>query len=187
MESARIILVRHGPVAIYASGFLSFEGFCRFIADYEAAGIGADAAPPAPLIAALAGVENVFASDAPRVLETLARLNLSADALDADFREAPPLSPKLPLRLPSDAWLVLARARGEFSPELAEARRDLRARAERCAERLLAATSPGQVALVGHGWFNRYVAAAVKARGWTKASGPGFGRPWGFASYVPPN
>lgn len=132
----------------------------------------------------MSAATTVFASDAPRVADTLARLGAQAAVTDADFREAPPLAPRLPGHWPAIVWLALARARGEFDPALAEARNDLRRRAALCAERLAESSARGSVALVGHGWFNRYVAQALAARGWRKARGPGFGRPWGHVSYA---
>ncbi|WP_442756424.1 hypothetical protein ACNHKD_07365 [Methylocystis sp. JAN1] len=176
----KIVLVRHGPVALKATGLLSFEAFGVFVDAYESAGLAESARPPESLSKQLADVAAVLASDAPRVRETLARLDLRADVVAPDFREAPPVAPRTSLRLPVFAWLALARARGEFSPALAEARHGLRRRAGACAERLAAASESGPAALVGHGWFNRYVAAALAARGWRKADGPGFAHPWGY-------
>lgn len=162
---------------------MSFQGFARYIAAYELAGIEPDARPPESLAALARRAGLVFASDAPRVIDTLARLGVTADFLDAAFREAPPEAPKLPLYLPAIGWLALARARGEFSPALTDARADLKRRAGSCADQLIAAAGDRNVALIGHGWFNRYVAAALTRQGWRKAEGPGFGRAWGFAVF----
>jgi broad specificity phosphatase PhoE len=175
-----IVLVRHGPVALKASGLLSFEGFSRYIATYELSGIDPDTQPSEALRARVRSAATIFASDAPRVIDTLARMGVTADTLDPAFREAPPIAPKLPLLLPAIGWLALARARGEVSPTLREARAALVRRAESCAMRLAAASEKGDVALIGHGWFNRYVAQALIAQGWQKPEGPGFRRPWGF-------
>lgn len=128
----------------------------------------------------MAYVATVVASDAPRVVESISRLGLQPDFVSVEFREAPPVAPRPPLRLPAIVWLGLARACGEFSPGLATARVDLRRRAAACAERLVEASQSSPAALVGHGWFNRYVAAALTARGWRRADGPGFARPWGY-------
>lgn len=179
-----ILLIRHGPVALKASGLLSFEAFCAHLDAYERAGVDPGAATPATLARLAQGAVRVFASDAPRVGDTLKRLGVVADISDSEFREAPPLAPDIPLRLPALAWLALARARGAFDPGLATARADLRHRAEGCAIRLTDAASDGAVALVGHGWFNRYVGAALTNRGWRKSAGPGFGRTWGYAVYA---
>lgn len=178
-----ILLVRHGPVALKASGLLSFQAFCNYIDAYERAGLAADAVTPAPLARLAQGAARVFASDAPRVADTLKRLGVAADVSDAAFREAPPLAPDLPLRLPALAWLALARARGAFDPALAAPRDALRRRAEGCARRLIVAATDGNVALVGHGWFNRHVAADLIAKGWRRTAGPGFGRAWGYALF----
>jgi broad specificity phosphatase PhoE len=175
-----IILVRHGPVAYKTTGLLSFAAFRAYIDAYELSGVEAGARPPERTAQLLSGASTVFASDAPRVFDTLARLGVEATVADAEFREAPPLAPHLPLRLPAVAWLALARVRGEFDPALAPARDDLRRRAGNCAGRLIEASAQGDVALVGHGWFNRYVARALAGRGRRKTSGSGFHRPWGY-------
>ena len=176
-----IILVRHGPVAVKASGLLSFGEFCAHIEAYELSGIAAGARAPDEVALLVRGATKVFASDAPRVSDSLARIGVAAGVTEARFREAPPLAPSLPLRLPAIIWLALARARGEFDPALAEARADLTRRATRCAETLDDASAQGAVALIGHGWFNRYVAS----RGWRKTRGPGVGRPWGHLVLSP--
>lgn len=164
---------------------MSFREFCAYIDAYERAGIEADALPPEEVARLVGGAATVLASDAPRVSETLARLGVTADVSESAFREAPPLTPNLPLKLPAIAWMILARARGEFSPALAGARDDLRSRAGQCAERLLEASAQGDVALVGHGWFNRYVARTLAGRGWRQTAGPGFDRPWGYLIFSP--
>ncbi len=180
-----ILLVRHGPVAVKAPGLLSFEAFCAHVAAYERSGLEPEAQPPARLAQLMCTATAVFASDAPRVADTLARLDLSPDVIETDFREAPPEAPRLPLRLPELGWLALARARGAFDPALAEARRDLHRRAARCAEQLIAAAADSPAALVGHGWFNAAVGRALVVRNWRKIEGPGFGRPWGHVIYAP--
>lgn len=159
---------------------MSFGAFQAYIDSYESSGLGEGERPPEALISQFAGVATVFASDAQRVAETLGRLGLRPDFVSSDLREAPPVAPRAPLRLPAIVWLGLARARGEFSPRFAKARDDLRRRAAVCADQLDGASQLGPAALVGHGWFNRYVAAALTAQGWRKADGPGFARPWGY-------
>jgi hypothetical protein len=178
----KIVLVRHGPVALKASGLLSFEDFQAYIDAYESSGLVEAATPPEELFRQVADISTVFASNAPCVVETLARLRLEPNVVSLEFREAPPSAPRATLRLPAIVWLGLARARGEFSPALASARGDLRSRAAACAERLIEASQSGPAALVGHGWFNRYVAGALTARGWRRAGGPGFAGPWGYLS-----
>jgi hypothetical protein len=178
-----IILVRHGPVALKASGLLSFPAFRSYIDAYEHSGIDPSTRPPEGLAPLVCCASIVFASDAPRVTETLTRLGAKSHVTESAFREAPPLAPELPLILPAVLWLALARARGEFDPALAAERDGLRRRAGECCERLLAASTEGDVALVGHGWFNRNVALALAIRGWRKIGGTGFGRPWGHAIF----
>jgi broad specificity phosphatase PhoE len=179
---ASILLIRHGPVALQAPGLLSFADFAAFIAAYEGSGIAPDAQPPAELVRLARGAARLFASDARRVSETLARLGVTADVTDAAFREAPPLAPRLPGRWPEIVWLALARARGEFDPALAPARADLRARAAACCNQLRESRAGGDMALVGHGWFNRAVARSLQAQGWRKTGGEGFARPWGHVA-----
>jgi len=178
-----VVLVRHGPVALKASGLLSFYDFSRYIEAYELSGILPETSPPEKLARHARAATTVLASDAPRVMDTLARLGVDASVIDARFREAPPSAPRLPLSLPAIVWLALARARGEFDPGLAQARRDLRQRADQCARRLSDASEKGDVLLAGHGWFNRYVAHSLATSGWRKTGGPGFGRPWGYVVF----
>ena len=177
-----IILVRHGPVALKASGLFSYGAFCRFIETYEQSCLAPDVKPPEELIRLLRPTTHIFASDAPRVTDTLCRLGLKADVTDQSFREAPPLAPRLPIKLPIIGWLALARARGVVDPALKAERDDLQRRSAACAERLILATASGPAALVGHGWFNRHVVTELIANGWRKTGGPGFAKPFGYVT-----
>jgi len=179
----RILLARHGPVALPASGLFSFADFARYVAEYEQSGLVPGAVPPSALREAL-GDARVFASDAPRVSDTLARLGVTAQTASADWREAPPDAPHLSVPLPVAIWLALARLRGALDPNLSDARAALEQRAQACAGFLCAQAQDGPVALVGHGWFNRSTAQALIRRGWRRSAGPGFARPWGFALFV---
>ena len=179
-----IILIRHGPVALKASGLLSFEGFRRYCDAYELSGLEPDAEPPRELARLVRAAKCVFASDAPRVIDTLAGLGVAADVVDAAFREAPPQAPQLPIQLPMIVWLALARARGVLDPALTREREDLRLRSATCAEMLIDATAAGPVMLAGHGWFNRHVAATLVKNGWRGFAGPGFAKPFGYKIFA---
>lgn len=111
---------------------------------------------------------------------------MTADVVDVSFREAPPRAPCLPGQWPEIVWLALARARGALDPALAPARADPRQRAEICCALLAAAAAGGDVALVGHGWFNRAVASRLVAKCWRKTGGSGFARPYGYLSLSMP-
>ncbi len=161
---------------------MSYTAFAAFVSAYEASSLEPNARPPSPLISMIRGASRIYASDAPRVTETLSRLGVTADVVDASFREAPPHAPYLPGQWPEIVWLALARARGAFDPTLAAARADLRRRAGACCDQLADSAGHGDVALVGHGWFNRAVARRLAAQGWRKTGGPGFARPWGYLS-----
>lgn len=163
---------------------MSFDAFSDHVAAYELSGLEPQARPPEALAKLVQGAATVFASDAARVADSLARLGISADVTRAAFREAPPRAPALPGHWPEIVWLAAARARGALAPAFADARRDLARRAADCCDALLDATPRGDVALVGHGWFNGAVAKALAARGWRRSGGPGFRRPWGHLLFL---
>ncbi len=105
--------------------------------------------------------------------------------VDAELREGTlPESLCAPLRLPPAAWVVIARIAWWLnccrSPETRGATRE---RAARVADRLTAlASAHGSLLVVGHGMFNRFVAAELRKRGWR---GPGRlpGSLWGAARF----
>lgn len=174
-----ILLVRHGPVALDAPGLLSRDAFLRYVEAYERADLRSDARPLDVLARNLAARAEIFASDAPRVSESLALLGLGREAVvDPLFGEESHSAPHLSGRWPLIVWFALSRGAGVFHPEEADARRKMRERAQRAAGLLTAAAKRGPVALVGHGWFNRAITRALAKRAWRRIEVHGGSAPW---------
>ncbi len=183
VASPRILLVRHGPVALEAPGLLSFYAVARYLAAYERAGLRPGAAPPPRLEAALIEIKTVFASDAIRVAQSLAALGLNESALrDPLFAEEPLALLRLRGVWPLSFWLAASRAAELWSPDSRVDRGLLRDRADCAGAKLIAASARGSVAVIGHGWFNRAVGGALRQRGWrARPSGSGA---WSCKAFV---
>lgn len=104
-----LILVRHGPSA-YVPPRRTFDHAAvqQWRADYDAAGIVPNAAPPVPLLGAVRDVECIITSDMRRARESAERLS-SGQLLvqSALLRETPLPIPRWPTRLPLGIWGAL--------------------------------------------------------------------------------
>jgi broad specificity phosphatase PhoE len=126
--------------------------------------------PPDDLLAIAAETPCIVASDLRRARESAAWLaGATPVRVESELREAPlPESLGVPLRLPPGAWVVLARVLWLLNAGAAvESVAQTRQRAQRVADRLEAlAVEHDSVMAVGHGMFNRFVASALRRRGW---------------------
>ncbi len=113
-------------------------------------------------------------------------LGLGREAVvDPLFGEEPHSAPHLSGPWPLIVWFALSRGAGAFHPSEAGARREMRERAQRAAGLLTAAARRGPAALIGHGWFNRAIAASLRAQGWRRAEANGGSAPWSHVVFEP--
>jgi broad specificity phosphatase PhoE len=160
---------------------LSYSDVARYVTAYEDAGLAQGASPPRKLQLALAGVVAVCASDARRAAQSVSALGLADGARsDALFREEPLLLPRLIGAWPLFLWLATARALELWRPERHCSPLPMEERADHAAERLIAAAIQGDVALIGHGWFNRAIAQSLSRRGWRSSRRTFCSGPWSF-------
>ena len=161
----------------------------RWYRGYDASGIVDAVEPPACLRAAAAAAGCVVASDSRRALETAARLGVTDKVrVEPALREVGfPESLALPVRLSPVAWVLIARAMQMLRCcECDEAVPATRARAAIAVETLSQlADDHGTLVVVGHGWFNRFVARELRRRGWHGPRWPPT-RYWSAATYRRP-
>jgi broad specificity phosphatase PhoE len=129
----------------------------------------------------------VVASDLRRARESALRAAPDmVPVLDPLYREAPiPVMKRLPLVMQARRWSVVARIAWYFgASQECESLREVRRRARAAAE-ALAVFSSGHdvVALFAHGMFNRFLAHALRHRGWRGPWTPS-STYWGFSVYT---
>lgn len=164
-----IVLVRHGKPDAVPSDAIAGHEIGRWVRRYDDAGISR-ALPPPPLLQRMASTACVVASDLRRAVESAAWLIPHRQvSVDPDLREAPlPESMGVAIRMPPAVWVVLARLAwwvncGHATESIAVTR----GRASRVADRLcVLAAANDVVVVVGHGMFNRFIAAQLLKRGW---------------------
>jgi broad specificity phosphatase PhoE len=188
---ASILIARHGPVALAKPQFPTRAEFAAYVAAYEQSGLRAGALPGEDLRRRVRQAALVFTSPAPRAQQSLKLIAPERRPIvDAVFGEEPQMIPRIGGRWPLLAWFALARGAGAFHPQAAESRRIMRARAQRAADLLTAASANGDVALIGHGWFNRAIVGALAESDWRRAAAgreAALGRvsaEWGYAIYT---
>jgi len=180
----KIILMRHGKPALENYRAVAARDMVDWIADYDPADIGTDAAPPAA-IAAARDIGLAATSTAPRALTSLAALGKAQAIEDTTFREAalPVVSVPL-LSLSPFTWVFVFRLLwlcgvAKDSESYAQAKQ----RSRQAADKLAAlAGGPDSILLLGHGFMNRLIARQLLRQGWLEVSKTGSGY-WGFAVY----
>nr|ALS91114.1 histidine phosphatase superfamily (branch 1) [uncultured bacterium] len=171
-----IHLFRHGPSAYHEPAGLTYAQFGVWIERYNAAGIQSMKGSTKANVPPVPRAPCVFASDLPRSIETAHLLYPHTTIIsDAVFREAHlPLLPLRGIRFKAETWVILAQLawRCGWAPDGESARR-ARQRAAQAADRLIAhALEWGDVALIGHGFFNRLIAHELIRRQWMGSRRP---------------
>ncbi|MEO5819170.1 MAG: histidine phosphatase family protein [Vicinamibacteraceae bacterium] len=186
-----IVLARHGRPDLPAELGRAITGrdIGHWYRRYDESGIADHADPPAGLREAAAAAGCVVASDARRALETAARLGVTDRVrVEPVLREVGfPESLAVPVRLSPNVWVLIARATQTLGccacdePVPAS-----RARAAIAADTLTRlADEHGTLLVIGHGWFNRFVARELRRRGWSGPRWPPTGY-WSTATYQCP-
>lgn len=173
-----ITLIRHGrPLADFATKRRGDE-LGEWLRAYERAAVDVSLPPPEALRAGVHGAL-VFSSPILRARGSAALLAPEVEVLD-DAREAPlPERVWCPLRVNPKTLLVLARSAWFLGAAAVEGPREVRMRARRVAAVLVkSAEKGGAVALVGHGYMNRFIATELRRLGWRRVAMDGM-RYWG--------
>lgn len=167
-----ITLIRHGrPLADFSTRRRGSE-LAEWLRAYESVAVDASLPPPESLQAALRGARR-FSSPTPRARSSAALLAadvmVSVQVID-EAREAPlPERVRCPLRVRPRTLLALARGAWFLGAAATERPAAVRVRARRAAVVLLdAARETGEarsVALVGHGYMNRFIATELHTLG----------------------
>lgn len=175
-----IILTRHGKPALSRNCLLTAQGYGRWWAEYERLGLFPGQTAPAALSGTAAASGTLISSSRPRAHESAALAAPGREVLvEPLFIEAPLPPPPLPewIRLSPRFWGVVSRFWWHVFNNHGgqETRVEAEARAERAADRVVAAAEGGgDVVVFAHGYFNHMVGAALKARGWRLTANQGF-------------
>jgi broad specificity phosphatase PhoE len=172
MPGLRIVLARHGrpdrPPDFERT--ISGHDIGRWYRRYDGFGIVAGVEAPAVLREAAASAGCVVASDARRAIETAARLSPGNRVhIEPVLREVGfPESLGVPFRLPAEACVLIARAlqllRWCDCDEPVSATRERAAIAAETLSRL--AREHETLVVIGHGWFNGFIASELRRLGW---------------------
>jgi broad specificity phosphatase PhoE len=173
VRPGRIIIARHGKPALdrEAGPRLDWRAYRDWWANYEAGSLAHGQTPPQILLRHAAGEVTVLSSMRPRAIETAQHIAGQRDVKSHEiFNEAPLPPPEWSVRrkyLPK-TWNKIARVAwlmGHHGGQ--EHISDTRKRAAQAADMLIEEAAAGRdVVLAAHGWFNRMLRPALKARGW---------------------
>lgn len=169
VKPGAILLARHGRPDADRSVKITWREYEDWWAGYDRAALAAGEAPPAALIDAVKGAHVIFASPLARAVATAnAVANGRPIIQDPVFLEAALPPPPIWGRRKPEHWGVWARSSwwlGRHGDT--ESREAAELRAEAAAATLTARALRGEnVALFGHGWFNRMIRPVLKQQGW---------------------
>jgi broad specificity phosphatase PhoE len=170
-----ISLIRNGRPMVDYRTRISGTAFAAWLDAYDAADVDASLPPSRELREAVSNCGLVVTSNQRRSTQSADLLGLSARRIVIeDAAEAPlPRGSFSPLPMKPLALTVVARILWNLGiAGAAESRSEAVARGQRFAARLEAlASEAGHIAVVGHGYFNRFTAAALERSGWYRAKG----------------
>lgn len=164
-----VTLMRHGPCAYRGRNWLAPSTIAAWADSYDAAGLQSDAAPPAAARQAADAAALILTSDRRRAIESARCIAPGRDhEANPLWREAPLPNLAFKLHLPTGFSIGVSRIAWYLGLAVgAESVAAVRARAiVAVAELETRCRAYGHVLLVGHGIFNRFVAAALRERGW---------------------
>jgi broad specificity phosphatase PhoE len=185
----RILISRHGQVALPKPKFPTRAEFEAYVETYERSGLSVTTRPSFELAGHIREATSVFSSPSLRARESAQVLDPQRiPIVDPVFREEPQRIPAFAGRWPLLIWFSLARGLESYHPKEAARRAEMRLRADFAASLLINAAEQGPTALVGHGWFNRAIVRALIRNGSRQVARHGgsgkFGRvssEWGYA------
>jgi broad specificity phosphatase PhoE len=166
-----IILARHGRPRLRDVSPITGDQLGSWVRRYNECGINREILPPGELRQLAASAGCILSSDLPRAIESAAWLSSTVE-IEPELREAGlPDTIGIPVRLPPHLCVVVARAMWLVNwSKSSETLAMTRERANRVADRLCdRAGTQHSVLVVGHGMFNRFIAACLRKRDW---SGP---------------
>lgn len=162
-----LILVRHGRSAHVQTGLLDREGFLRWRAAYEAAGIDDREPPPAELQVLAAGSAVLVASTAPRAIHSAELLDPAREPVASPLlRELDLHPPNIHgIRMPMFVWALAYGVAMLFRPHVSAAELQ---RARDAASWLIDLSEKQKTVLaVTHHSFRSVLAKELVARGWS--------------------
>ena len=189
--SGRIITARHGRPNLSRDLKVSSKEYGDWWAQYDAAGLHPDEAPPAELVEIAAGAKTVISSSLQRAVETARQVTKGERAVPADsiFIEAPLPPPPAPvfLKLRPGQWGVVSRAFWMlgYAPAGVENQRDTWKRVDLIAGRLAEFSKSGDVLLCAHGWLNWMIDRKLRASGWRRTGRDRGNDYWSWRVYEP--
>ena len=166
-----ISLIRHGRSRHIDHTRTAAKEFRHWVEQYDSNGVFVENQYPEFTRNKISAASLVITSDLKRSAESAVLLAPKADIIsDACFRETElPALRNIPwLKLSPNVWLVLARCLwfAGYSRQC-ESKESAKQRAKQAAEQLIGYAQKHQsVALVGHGFFNRFIAEELQKKGW---------------------
>jgi len=187
--SGRITLVRHGPSAFTAQGWIDRAGIAEWRAEYDRAGIQTHSSPPDGVRRLAATATHFVASDLRRAIESADRIapgrSVTTNPL---LREIPLALPNVRGPLPPLCWDALIHL--AWSYRIARGRdRNVEhdAQAREAGQWLGQLAEDGShVFAVTHGVIRRSIAQQLHALGWRAYGGRQRYHPWSAWEFTSP-
>ena len=182
-----ISLIRHGKSRLMENERITYLTFKKWVEKYDSNGVYEESAYPSATLEKVKASNFIITSDLKRAVESAQYLKpKSRIVTDSLFREIqlPSMSSKFNhLKLKPNTWAILLRLLwyGGYSNKC-ESMTQVKLRANKAAHQLIYFADEYQsVILVGHGFFNMFIAKELQKKGW-KGKGDGI-KHWGCQTF----
>ncbi|WP_069203054.1 histidine phosphatase family protein [Bacillus testis] len=182
-----ISLIRHGESSCSPLKKADARQYAAWLDDYDRKGIQLPEEMASESREALLQADVLISSDLKRAVESAAYLHPQANVQrDSRLREVRIPSPAFSFfgcRMGTNRWNVIMRLAwiaGYSGKE--ESFKQAKCRSQSIAQHLAALASSGNVAVVGHGFFNRMIAKELRKNGWQPVGKHGDGN-WACSVY----
>ncbi|WP_203363574.1 histidine phosphatase family protein [Bacillus sp. REN10] len=181
-----ISLIRHGRSTHADRTWINGSQFEEWVKQYNAAGVLAEANFPEDTKKKIACAKLVITSDLKRAIHSAHLLSHQADIVSSPlFREiGMPRISLAKVKAPPAFWSAVLRSCWflGYSAQT-ESLHQAKKRAKEASEQLIrSATQYETIVLVGHGFFNRYIAKELENSGWKSMKRPGR-KHWNCTTY----
>lgn len=188
VEKMRISFIRHGRLNNVTES-MTVSSFHKWMERYDLDGIEKSMDIPIMTVEVIESAKLIVTSDQKRAVQSAAELTNSLSFIQSSlFREAEvPSSFFVPkwVKCKPEVWTFIGRTLWMIGySKGVESYREVQGRAKQAADILVGyALVHGQIALIGHSYFNTMIGAELRARGW---SGPPIfhGKPWSCTEYT---
>ena len=186
-EQKKIILIRHGKPILQPQPPLSSADFGKWLSKYNEASIDENVSPNTTTRQIVESSEIIISSNLKRSIESAKILGITKKHIvDKTFEEVGmPYNSWVFPKMPPTLWIILNRTLWFLGySKNCESYQDAKSRSIECAQKLQEIVKENHsIALIGHGFMNRFIGKQLLNAGWLGSKRPQSGY-WKASIYL---